>query len=121
MINRKSSKGNVILRANDRVARFAVLDISQKMSSASTAESPMLVEKMMLASDRPFGRMYFHNEAFDRVTTSGDRVPVWGAFEFPWPDNIGNSFCETTNAMIKKVRRKGSADMATVIGLRCGY
>jgi hypothetical protein len=55
-IRRKSSEGSVTLRAKVRVAGLTAFAISQKMSSARTAERAMLVEKMRLASDRALGR-----------------------------------------------------------------
>jgi len=75
MTRRKSKEGSVILRASVRVARFTVLEISQRMSSANTAERAKLVEKMMLASDRAFGRRRFKIEVLSRWIDPGSRGP----------------------------------------------
>ncbi len=71
---RKSKEGRVILRASVRVARFTVLEISQRISSTSTAERAKLVENMMLASDRAFGRRLFRSVVLSRCVEPGSRA-----------------------------------------------
>jgi hypothetical protein len=74
-IRRNSSEGSVSLRARVRVAGFTVFAISQKMSSARTAESAMLVEKMMLARDLVLGCILLSSDDFARNATPGRCVP----------------------------------------------
>lgn len=116
---RNSRDGSVIFRASVRVARFTVLEISQRMSSASTADRAKLVEKRMLASDCAFGRRLFSSVVLARSVDPSNGAPSCCALRSALPDRMGNSFCETAKATTRKVRMNGSADTATAMGLRC--
>ena len=74
-MRRNSSDGRVSFKASVRVAGFTVLAISQKMSSASTADSAMFVEKMMLASDLALGRRFLKRDDLARAATPGRCAP----------------------------------------------
>jgi hypothetical protein len=118
-IRRKRSNGSVSFKARVRVAGLTVFVISQKMSSASTAERAILMEKIMLANDRALGRKFRSSDDLARVAISGTRTPSRCALRSEWPESSGNSLCDTAIATIRNVSRKGSADMIVVMGLRC--
>jgi hypothetical protein len=67
---RNSSDGSVIFRASVLVAGFIVFDISQRISSARTAERAILDEKVMLARVREVMRV-----RLDSCGTSRDEKP----------------------------------------------
>jgi hypothetical protein len=115
-IRRKSSEGSVSLRASVRVAGFTVLAISQKMSSARTADRAMFVEKMMLASERVLGCRVLNSDDFARDATLEMGAPSWCALR-SWADSSGNSFCDTATATKRKVSRKGRDEIIVFIGL----
>jgi hypothetical protein len=116
MIKRNRREGSVSRRARFRVAGFAVPEISQKMSSASTAESAMFVENMMLASERLLGCRVLNRDDFARVATPGRWAVSWCAFR-SWLESNGNNFCDTATATKRNVSRNGSDEMIVFIGL----
>jgi hypothetical protein len=113
---RKSSEGRVSLSASVRVARFPVLVISQKMSSARTAERAMLIEKMTADRERALNRRFLKMDVRSRAVAPGNRTSPWCALRSVCPERIGNSFWDTPSATTRKVRRNGSAETIVFIG-----
>jgi hypothetical protein len=99
-----------------RVAGFTVFAISQKMSSARTAESAILVEKMMLAIDLEVSCRFLNNDNLALAATPGRCAASWCALR-SWPESRGNSFCDTATATKRKVSRNGSDETIVAIGL----
>lgn len=114
--SRNRSEGSVSLSASVRVARFPVLVISQKISSARTAERAMLIEKMTAERDRTLIRRLLTRAARPCVVAPDRRASLWCGLRSLWPESTGNSFWETPSATTRNVRRKGSAEMIVFTG-----
>ena len=121
MIRRIRSKKTVIWRAKPRAAGLMASDISQRTSSANTAASATVAEKVK-ADTRLMG--FPEDMWLDFVGDDGRELncvcrswePYCPFFKPTCPESSGKSFWKTTVATKRKVTRNGKDEKITVVG-----
>lgn len=110
----------VVSRASLRAMGSKTSVISQKMSSASSAERAMVVEKVMTAARSDTYLSHVFNRERGKLNVWRERCEsaLLPAFGVP-PESAGKSLDHAKKATRRKVRMKGVRARAAAEGVRC--